>query len=54
MGESFSIPPGPGYPSRQLGDPLQVINLIANNLYDRYKSGIPVFKGIIQGSKGLN
>ena len=40
-------------------DPLQIINLIADNLRDRYKSGFPVLKEIIQnaddaGSSGEN
>ncbi len=31
-------------------DPLQIINLIADNLRDRYKSGFPVLKEIIQNT----
>jgi hypothetical protein len=31
-------------------DPLQIINLIADNLRDRYKSGFPVLKEIIQNA----
>lgn len=33
-----------------LHDPLQIINLIADNLRDRYKSGFPVLKEIIQNA----
>ena len=33
-----------------LHDPLQLINLIADNLRDRYKSGFPVLKEIIQNA----
>jgi len=33
-----------------LHDPLQIINLIADNLRDRYKSGFPVIKEIIQNA----
>lgn len=31
-------------------DPLQIINLIADNLRDRYQSGFPVLKEIIQNT----
>jgi hypothetical protein len=31
-------------------DPLQIINLIADNLRDRYQSGFPVLKEIIQNA----
>jgi len=31
-------------------DPLAVVNLIADNLRDRYSSGFPVFKELIQNA----
>lgn len=36
--------------SGYIHDPLQIINLIADNLRDRYKSGFPVLKEIIQNA----